>query len=87
MPASPTPPQGPVLPAGIIMNYLMKQENNAAPVALADAIASVNFNAVTPSTVIITITTQVPREDDEFSANMGFRTFTLTERVNIRNIN
>lgn len=74
-------------PADMALFNLMKQTNGAPAAVYANFITDLSFRQIDPSTILISITTQVPREDDTFDGNEGFRTFSLTERVNIRNAN
>lgn len=77
----------PGLVAGMKLYNLMKQLNNGQPVIFADYITEVNFSLMDPSNVLVSLTTQVPRGDDTYQSNYGFRKFTISERVNIRNVN
>jgi len=77
----------PTRPDGMQLYYLVKQVNSAPASVYADFVTDLSFKQVSPSTILISITTQVPREDDTYSGNEGFRTFSLVERVNVRNAN
>lgn len=77
----------PGLANGMQLYYLMKQINSDAPVIYADFITDVSFTLMDPANMLVSMTTQVPRGDDTYQANSGFRKFTISERVNIRNIN
>lgn len=77
----------PGLPSGMILYYLMKQTNSDPSSVCVDFVSKMNFTQIDTSNILVSITTQVPRGDDTYSKNDGFRTFSLTERVNMRNVN
>ena len=77
----------PGLAANLQVFKLMKQVNSEDPAVYADYITDMNFKQIDASNLLISITTQVPREDFTYANNEGFRTYTLTERVNVRNVN
>ncbi len=77
----------PGLPSGMLLYDLMKQTNSDPPAICADFVSNMAFTQMDPSNILVSITTQVPRGDDTYSTNNGFRTFSLTERVNMRNVN
>lgn len=76
----------PGLVTGMKLYFLMKQLNSAPPVIYADFITNVNFSLMDKSNMLVSLTTQVPRGDDTYQSNDGFRQFTISERVNIRNV-
>ena len=76
--------KAPNLQSGQKLYKLMKKRNSNAAVIFADFITVVNFVAVDPTTIVVTITAQASRQDDKLSTNGGFRTFSLGERVNLR---
>lgn len=77
----------PGLSSSLKVYKLMKQINSEDPSVYADYITDMSFKQIDPSNLLISITTQVPREDFTYANNEGFRTYTLTERVNLRNVN
>lgn len=79
--------QVPGLPSTMKLYYLMKKVNSDTASVYADFITNLSFTDIDSSNVLISITAQVPRGDDTYTKNDGFRTFSLTERVNIRNKN
>lgn len=76
----------PGLPTGMKLYYLMKKENSAPAVKFADFIDDVTYDMIDSSNVLVSLTAQVPRGDDTYQSNNGFRKFFLSERVHIRNI-
>lgn len=76
----------PGLGVGMQLYYLMKQLNSGQPVIFADFITEASYTLMDPANMLVSLTTQVPRGDDTFGTNSGFRKFTISERVNIRNI-
>ncbi len=74
----------PNLPSGQKLYKLMKKRNSQASAVFADFITDVNFVLIDATTIAVTITAQASRKDDSYSANGGFRTFSLGERVNLR---
>ena len=79
--------QVPGLPSTMKLYYLMKKVNSDTALIYADFITNLSFTNIDNSNILISITAQVPRGDETYSKNNGFRTFSLTERVNIRNKN
>lgn len=75
------------LPTGTSLYYLMKQINSNPPAIYTDFVSDISFTQIDPSNVLVSITTQVPRGDDTYATNGGFRKISLTERVNVRNVN
>jgi hypothetical protein len=52
----------------------------------ADFITDVNFVPIDSRNVALTITAQASGADANYTPNSGFRTFTLGERVLLRNV-
>ena len=75
----------PGLPAGTKMYRLMKKINSAPPAIFTDFIEDISFAAFNAANVDISITAHTSRSDDSYDLNYGYRTFSLTERVNVRN--
>lgn len=75
------------LPAGMNLYYLMKQINSNPPAIYTDFVSDISFSQIDASNVLVSITTQVPRVDDTYANNGGFRKISMTERVNVRNVN
>ncbi|MDH4156493.1 MAG: prepilin-type N-terminal cleavage/methylation domain-containing protein [candidate division Zixibacteria bacterium] len=68
------------------LRRLMKKRNSAMPGAFADYITSIRYSIVDSANIVIAMTAQTPRADDTYAPNGGYRTFSLAERVNIRNL-
>ena len=77
----------PGMAADLHVFKLMKQVNSEDPAIYADYITDMSFKQIDAANLLISITTQVPREDFTYANNEGFRTYTLTERVNVRSMN
>lgn len=76
----------PGLVTGMKLYFLMKQINSNPPVIYADFITNASYTLMDKSNILVSLTTQVPRGDDTYQTNGGFRQFTISERVNIRNV-
>jgi len=74
-------------PEGTTIYMLMKKVNSDDAVEFADLINDVTFTVVDTSTVRVSITAQTPRSDEDYELNSGYRTFTLSARIDIRNLN
>jgi hypothetical protein len=74
-------------PAGWKPNYMMKKTNNGAAEIFNDVIRSVTFTQIDAATFEISVEAQTPKPDNEIKADSGYRSFTSTERVTIRNLN
>ncbi len=66
--------------------FLMKKVNSAAPSIFSDVVRSIDYNIIDASTVEVSIEAQTIRADDTWERDSGFRSFTSTERVSIRNL-
>jgi len=75
----------PDLPEGRQVYRLMKQTNSDPPDEFADYILNVQYNLTDPSNVIVRVTTQTPRPDEDYPFFNGYRSYSLSERVKIRN--
>ena len=75
----------PDLPEGRQVYRLMKQTNSDRPDEFANFILNVQYDLTDPSNVIVRVTTQTPRPDDDYPSFNGYRSYSLSERVNIRN--
>jgi hypothetical protein len=76
----------PQLPDGKKLFKLMKQVNSGAPTVYADFITNIGFALVGSTSMSITITAQTSRPDETYNANDGYRTFTVSTLVNMRNL-
>ncbi|MEW6412632.1 MAG: prepilin-type N-terminal cleavage/methylation domain-containing protein [Candidatus Zixiibacteriota bacterium] len=76
----------PHLPVGTKLYKLMKQENSGSPQVFSDFITSINFVPIGTSEMAVTIQVQTTKWDESWDSNNGFRIFSNTERVNMRNV-
>ena len=74
------------LPEGMEAFMLMKQINSEAAVPFADLITRLQYTPINSRTIAITLDNQTSRYDETFSVNNGYREFTNTERVVLRNV-
>ena len=65
---------------------LLKKRNSNTAEHYADMVKSIQYNQVSASSVIISLEVHAARSDEGFNQDGGFRTFTETERVSIRNV-
>lgn len=75
----------PNLPEGRQVYRLIKQTNSDPPDEFADYILNVLYDLTDPSNVIVGVTTQAPRPDEDYPSFNGYRSYSLSERVKIRN--
>jgi prepilin-type N-terminal cleavage/methylation domain-containing protein len=75
------------LPAGVKLYKLMKKENSGVPAIFSDFITGCRFTSIDDANLQITVQTQTSKKDEAFNQNGGFRRFSNTERVTIRNAN
>jgi len=76
----------PARPTTMKIYKLMKQVNGEAPMVYADFISGINLLPVDYRNIAVTVTAQADRADDKYVPNAGFRTFTIGERVLLRNV-
>jgi prepilin-type N-terminal cleavage/methylation domain-containing protein len=76
----------PDLPTGQKLYKLVKKENSGAAVVYADFLSDINFNQVDSANIIVTINVQAMRSDEDYSPNSGFRIYSVSERINVRNV-
>jgi type II secretory pathway pseudopilin PulG len=65
---------------------LMKKVNSDKATIFSDFVLDINFTQVNASTVVISVTTQVTKPDEDYVDNYGFRTYQSNESVVLRNI-
>lgn len=75
----------PNLPTGRKLYKLLKQVNSDSPAILADYIVSLRYVVIDPSNIQVVVVSQSERADEDFNQDNGYRTFTLSERIKIRN--
>ncbi len=66
--------------------FLMKGCSYSSTSIYADNIVSINFESIEDNIIKITIKTQSEYQDESYNANNGYRDWTLSETVCIRNI-
>ncbi|HEX2897919.1 MAG TPA: hypothetical protein VHP63_07720, partial [candidate division Zixibacteria bacterium] len=76
----------PDLPAGQKLYKLVKKENSAAAVIFADYLSDIDFNQIDPANIIVTINIQAMQSDDDYAQNGGYRVYSVSERINVRNV-
>jgi len=76
---------GPSAPEGWKPMYLMKKVNSQDAAIYADVIQSIGYTLVDSATVTVAVTSQTPKADEAWPQNHGYRSYTSTERVTIRN--
>jgi len=72
--------------SGIKLYKLVKKVNSEAAAIFADYITGINFKQLDAANIVVTLNVQAMRKDDSYKANSGFRIYTLTERINVRNV-
>jgi len=65
---------------------LMKQVNSDYAVPMSDQISALNFQVIDTANIQISVSAESTRRDHEYQLNDGYKTYSLTERVRIRNI-
>lgn len=66
---------------------LMKKVNSGQPEIFADYLTAIRYSMPDTSTLIITIVAESAHQDLDYHQNGGYHTYTLTEKVNLRNVN
>ena len=65
---------------------LVKKVNSAAAAIFADYVTDINFNQIDAANIIITINVQAMHSDEDFATNNGYRNYSISERINVRNV-
>jgi len=65
---------------------LMKQVNSDYAVPMSDQLSALNFQVIDTSNIQISVSAESTRRDHEYELNDGYKSYSLTERVRIRNI-
>ena len=76
----------PDLPSGLYPRKLMKQINNQAPEVFSENISAISFTALSSSAIEVAMSVMPSRPDLDFNENSGYRVYSATERVSIRNM-
>jgi len=74
------------MPDGMTVYKLMKQTNGEPAVPFADLITRLQYTQINSRTIAVTLDNQTSKYDETFSDNSGYREFTNTERVVLRNV-
>lgn len=74
------------LPQSHQLFKLYKKVNGEAPALFADYLTGIIYNQVDAANMIVSISVHSLRKDDSYQPNDGFRTYNVSERINIRNI-
>lgn len=74
------------LPIRLRPHKLMKKVNSANPVVFSEFINNLTFTAHSSSCIEVAVSVQPSRLDVDYNENEGFRIYSATERVNIRNM-
>lgn len=73
-------------PSGTKLYKLMKKENSAEASIFADFITGIRYTVVSPDEINVGITVMAPHKDDSYKANSGFRLYTISDKINVRNV-
>jgi len=73
-------------PGNTKLYKLMKKVNSLEPVIYADFITSIAYTIVSPDEINVGITVMAARKDDSYKANSGFRLYTISDKINVRNV-
>ena len=76
----------PGLPVGQKLYKLMIKINSAAAFAHTDYVSSINYVVIDAANIALTVTIHAGRKDHSYTLNSGFRKYTLSEIVNMRNL-
>ena len=66
--------------------YLMKRVNSEAAAIYADVLRSISYTPIDAATITVAVTAQTEKADEAWKHDKGYRSFTSTERVTIRNL-
>ena len=73
-------------PEGWKPMYLMRKINSESASIYADVLNNVTYTVINPGTIEVAVTSQTTKADESWPQNNGYRSFTSTERVTIRNL-
>jgi hypothetical protein len=74
-------------PNGLVPKKLMKKVNSSAPEMFAGMINDIVYTIESPSRIQIAIDVQASKADEDFASNSGYRLYTTSETVTVRNMN
>ncbi len=76
----------PNLPNGTKLYKLVKKVNAAAAFTYADFVTGLTYNQIDAANVVITINVLSMHADDSYTTNNGYRTYSISERIKVRNV-
>jgi prepilin-type N-terminal cleavage/methylation domain-containing protein len=76
----------PDLPGTHRLYKLYKKVNSDAATVFADYVVGIDYNQVDAANIIVSMGVHALRKDDSYQPNDGYRTYRLSERINIRNV-
>jgi hypothetical protein len=76
----------PNLPAGRRLWKLMRSFNSNSAEILSDYVTGIEYTVLDSANVIVQIGSQTEHSDESLEAGNGYRTYSLVERVSIRNL-
>jgi hypothetical protein len=77
---------GAVDPAARPVYWLMKKVNSGSPEIYADYLKRISYSTPDSTTMIISITAESAHQDLDYHNNNGYHSYTLTEKVKLRNL-
>ena len=66
---------------------LMKKMNSEPAVPMSDHLSALNFTEVDSANIQVDVTAESIRRDHEYTNNDGYKSYSLTELIKIRNVN
>jgi len=66
--------------------FLMKKVNNQPAAVFSDVVRSITYTVIDSANVQVSIEAQTAKSDESWDEDSGYRSFTATERVTIRNL-
>jgi len=76
----------PDLPSGNQLFNLVKKTNSDSASVYADFVTGINYNQIDSANMVVTINVQALRSDDSYTPNDGFRIYSISERIKLRNV-
>jgi Tfp pilus assembly protein PilE len=67
--------------------HLMKKINSGTAEIFADYITQLSYSTPNTSTLVISISAETAHKDLDYNQNGGYHTYSLTDRVYLRNVN
>jgi hypothetical protein len=76
----------PDLPSGNQLYKLVKKTNSDSATVFADFVTDINYNQLDSANMVVTISVQALRSDESYAPNDGFRIYSISERIKLRNV-